>query len=248
MKKKQAIEHDDTNGTNAEECVDCGCSPCTCGEQWETEIEESERVEKENKEAQANATTFPLTRTFVHCDSTGRELSYVSVTATVTLTRINGVTLTPNEIERRFRRNFYLSFKGGKASGESGVLNGGAATAESTRPRRTMSPEHKQKLQEARQRRNDGKPARSTDDGPSPETVKLATVLLDGFSKLERSEGSAWFGKGACLKACSIVYVDAQSWTLAIRYLLDTAQIEARGEKRGREYRRVKATKGGAAK
>lgn len=247
MKKKQAIEHDDTNGTDAEECVDCGCSPCTCEEQWETEIEESERVEKENKEAQANATTFPLTRTFVHCDSTGRELAHVSVTATVTLTRINGVALTLDEIERRFRRNFYLSFKGGKV-GLKELSAMVSQPSSSPRPRRTMSPEHKQKLQEARQRRNDGKPARSTDDGPSPETVKLATALLDGFSKLERSEGSAWFGKAACLKACSIVYIDAQSWSLAIRYLLDTGQIEARGEKRGREYRRVKATKERAAK
>lgn len=189
-----------------------------------------------------NATTFPLTRTFVHCDSTGRELSNVTLTATVTLTRVNGVTLSLNEIERRFRRNFYLSFKGGKANVSpsafepvSGELN--------SRPRRTMSPEHKAKLQEARQRRRhgneNGEQSNQRDNEAQREIVKLATTLLTGLSDSE------WFGKSAVLAACQIVAIEPVSWTLAIRHLLDTKQIEAQGEKRGREYRRVKSTKGG---
>lgn len=178
-----------------------------------------------------NTTTFPLTRTFTHCDPTGRELAHVFVTATVTLTRKNGITLSMEEIERRFRRNFHLSFKGGKRLGESNPV-----PALSQRPRRTMSPEHKLKLQEARQRRrNDNNPAtRSTDDGPSPETIRLATTLLTGLSDSE------WRGKSTCLHMAN-EDVDPASWTLAIGYLLDTNQIEKQGEKRGREYRRVEA-------
>lgn len=178
-----------------------------------------------------NTTTFPLTRTFVHCDLTGRELAHVSLTATVTLTRVNGVTLTPSEIERRFRRNFYLSFKGGKA----GALHDATATTPDARSRRTMSPEHKQKLQEARQRRrgNENSDKPKHDEEAQREVAKLATTLLDGLSFDE------WFGKSDVLYACGIAAIEPQSWTLAIRHLLDTNQIEAQGEKRGREYRRV---------
>lgn len=189
----------------------------------------------------SNVTTFPLTRTFVHCDSTGRELAHVSVTATVVLTRINGVALTLNEIQRRFRRNFYLSFKGGKVGLKELSAMMGATSAMTTTPgpRRTMLPEHKQKLQEARQRRrgnDNSKPER--DEEAHCEIVKLATTILDGLSD------RVWFDKAAILGACRIAAIEPASWSLAIRYLLDTNQIEARGEKRGREYRRVKVTKG----
>lgn len=190
-----------------------------------------------NANDNANTATFPLTRTFIHCDPTGRELAHVSVTATVTLTRVNGVTIPINEIERRFRRNFYLSFKGGKAGGVSGVGLENASTA-ATRQRRTLSPEHKAKLQEARQRRRDsGGDSEAKSQNNDPAILALATTLLDGLSPDE------WFGKSDVLFACGIVALEPASWTLAIRYLLDTKQIEARGEKRGREYRRCAGVK-----
>lgn len=220
-------------------------------EETETDAETVTEIDTETStdtDTNTNTVTFPLTRTFVHCDSTGRELSNVTLTATVTLTRINGVTLSLNEIERRFRRNFYLSFKGGKAGLKELSAMHGATSAmmpqlQDSRPRRTMSPEHKAKLQEARQRRRHGNDNENTeqsnqrDNEAQREIVKLATTLLTGLSD------SQWFGKSAVLAACHISAIEPVSWSLAIRYLLDTKQIEAQGEKRGREYRRARATK-----
>lgn len=241
-KKAQVSRKDDHDNPNTNEPADI--EDFAAGIVAPDTDDSASREPSEDTETDSNVATFPLTRTFIHCDPTGRELAHVSVTATVTLTRVNGVTLTLSEIERRFRRNFYLSFKGGKV-GLKELSTMVSQPSSSPRPRRTMSPEHKQKLQEARQRRRgneDSKPKQ--DEETNNEIVKLATTLLNGFSKLEQSEGSAWFGKAAVLGACHIAAIEPAAWSLAIRYLLDTKQIEARGEKRGREYRRVKATKG----
>lgn len=235
-KKAQASRKDDHDDPNTNEPVDIedfaaeivvpGSTSTGTDDSASTD---DDREPSEDTETDSSVTTFPLTRTFIHCDSTGRELAHVSVTATVTLTRRQGVSLPLSEIERRFRRNFYLSFKGGKASVQPSSSN--------SRPRRTMSLEHKQKLQEARQRRQEGN---ETKKDVEPEAVDLAALLLTGFSHDE------WRGKTACIFKSwptNQPAIKPASWTLAIRYLLDTNQIEARGEKRGREYRRVKFVK-----
>lgn len=188
----------------------------------------------------ADTAATVIYRTFRLCDHRGNLIASVQLKGEVEIDPEPGITI--EQASARLAKNFRLTFvarQNGKEAEEIFQTDGGNwQEDDQRRPKKVLTEEHKRKMQEGRGSRRE-----KSDDEITEQKSRIEAngkKILEGLSKWP-----TWASKSDVqssmlneAKTARVMMPDAE-WNVALKWLLESNQIEKTGNKRGSRYRRV---------